>query len=164
MTGGESEPLWPIVARVRLAVETFLAAQPGLVASVTHRFRLESSPETGSVYGWQTVIQPLGTGEPIELWFDGHDDDLVLEVGTFGWFELFDLDKEDVVVGWVLDIVEAVVAGRCWEYRTLLGRGCEVRTRDGRLVRAGDGRHVLRNSTSGRVLRRRQVTAFSTGG
>lgn len=125
MSGGESERLWPVVARVRAEVEALFAAQPAPVASLEHEFILKSSPETGSVYGWRTMIRPLGTGEPMELWFDGHDDDLVLEVGTFGWFELFDLDQEDAVVGWVLAIVEAVVAGRAWEYRTLPGRGCE---------------------------------------
>jgi len=164
MSSGESERLWPVVARVRAEVEALFAAQPAPVASIKHEFILKSSPETGSVYGWRTTIQPLVTGEPMELWFDGHDDDLVLEVGTFGWFELFDLDHEDAVVGWVLDVVEAVVAGRALEYRTLLGRGCEVRTRDGRLLRVGNGRHVLRDSTSGRVLGRRQVTAFSASG
>ena len=162
MSHAESERLWPVVARVRAAVEALFAALPSPVASLTHDFVRKSSPETGSVYGWRTVIQPLDTGEPMELWFDGHDDDLVLEIGEFGWFELFDLEQEDVVVGWVLDIVEAVVAGRCWEYRTLFGRGCEVQTREGRLVRVGNGRHVLRDSTSGRVLRRRRVTAYST--
>lgn len=152
-----------LVARVRAELEALVAASHSAHASVRHRFDLESSEQRGSVYGWETVVEPAGPGAAMRLWFDGHDDDLVLEVGAFGWFEWFDLDAEDAVAADFRDITEAVLAGRAWEYRTSLGRGCEVRTSDGRLLRAGDGRQVLRSSTAGRVLRRRQVAAYGGG-
>lgn len=138
-----------------------MAASHSAHAFVRHTFRFESPSEHGgSIFGWETVVEPTGPGAALRLWFDGHDDDLVLEVGEFGWFEWFDLDAEDAVAADVRDITEAVMAGRVCEYRTLLGRGCEIRTSGGRLLRVGDGRHVFRPSTAGRVLRRRQVAAY----
>ena len=55
------------------------------------------------VRGWGTRIRPQGSdAPPLSLWFDAFDNDLVLEVGDFGWFEWWDLSRS----AWQEEVVQ----------------------------------------------------------
>ncbi|MCW2606189.1 MAG: hypothetical protein JWO60_882 [Frankiales bacterium] len=77
--------------------------------------------------GWQTTIDPLGSGAGIRLWYDDYADVLRLTVGTSDWF-WHDVHLVEAVAADVGDIVDAVLAGRAWDR----GGHLEVVTEDGR--------------------------------
>ncbi|NHC14731.1 hypothetical protein [Motilibacter deserti] len=74
----------------------------------------ESDDGQGAVYGWGTRVQMPGVPEPVNVWFDGLDEDIAVSTPGYGrwwrrtrgvwheWLDLSDLDR-------VLDEVEACV-------------------------------------------------------
>lgn len=163
MTIAADEPPPQLVIRIRRDLEALVVGRNPPVSRVRHDFHRESSARTGAVYGWGTTIQPVHVGELMWLWFDELDKDLVLQIGRFGWFEWFDLEPEAAVADDVVSIMEAVMAGHAWEYKTWRGGGCEVCTRDGRLRRASNGRDPVLLPAFGttKVRWRRQVSPYN---
>ncbi len=103
-----TDALPPELARVRSRLDGLLW---GYRAEVEH-FSEDGAEGSSVVRGWGTRIRPHGSdAPPLSLWFDAFDNDLVLEIGDFGWFEWSDLSRST----WqeeVVSVVSAVLAGR----------------------------------------------------
>lgn len=118
-------------------------------AEVEH-FSKDSWDGSSRCYGWGTQIRPVDAlAPPLCLWLDGVDDDLVMEVGDFGWFEW----RQLAGVAWedeVLRIVAAVIEGRVIKRSRILRISCEITLEDGTVRRASSGRvvHFARPGTT----------------
>lgn len=56
-------------------------------ASYGHNDRFwESHDGREAVYGWGTKIDPRSTGRPVDVWFDGLDNDIVVQQHGGGWW------------------------------------------------------------------------------
>jgi hypothetical protein len=125
-------------------------------------YRAEDGPGSAT-YGWGTRLTPKAHGEPIDVWYDGLDVDLVAEVGDAGWFEWRDLTDEDQVLAEAVGLCQGVLAGDVWIWRTRRTRGYEVRLPDGRLLRAtsvGWTPQLWPAWGTRRVLSRRQLSGY----
>jgi hypothetical protein len=146
---GPTEP--PLaVKELRRELEAVCAEYGSLVA-VEHSFAAAEGYDPDSAawpadHGWTTELHPTAHGVPVQVYFDGVDEDLQVRVGEpdrsiglFEWSadELSDISRTGPEVA---RVVGGVLAGDVWEWRTDRERGCEVRDRTGRLWRAGDGR------------------------
>ena len=89
-------------------------------ASYRHTDRFwESKNRREAVYGWGTEIQPRATGEPIKVWYDGLDKDIVVSQGRGGhwgrrrdfvWHEWRDLTDLDSVLTDVTRVLRSLLS------------------------------------------------------
>lgn len=84
---------------------------------------------------------PNEQGARIRAVYDALDDDLVLEVGDFGWFEWFDLSDSTHVVAELVAACASVRDADVWAWRAAHTRGCDLRLRDGTIRSATDAAH-----------------------
>lgn len=135
---GMTEALPPALAGLRARLDGLLA---GYRAEVEH-FSQDSIEGRSAVRGWGTRIRPLGSDAPqLSLWFDAFDNDLVLEIGDFGWLEWRD-PSGSVWQEEVVRIVSAVLAGRVVRKSSPWRTSCEVVFDDGAVRRVSSGRPI----------------------
>lgn len=110
-------------------------------AEVEH-FAEDEVYSAGKMRGLGTRIRPLASdAPPIWLWLDAFDDDLVLRIGDFGWFEWRELSDpawEDDIVS----IASAVLEGRVTRRSRLWRTSCAVVMENGTVRRASSGRPI----------------------
>ncbi|MGY1883690.1 hypothetical protein ACI799_00110 [Blastococcus sp. SYSU DS0753] len=97
---------------MRAIVESVLRDHEGTVSYRHHDRFWQSGNRREAVYGWGTTIEPRTAGEPIEVWFDGLDEDIAVDqvrgrwwrrrLVRHEWRDLTDLDDVLADVGRVL--------------------------------------------------------------
>ena len=131
-----------MVAELRRAIDEVCAAY-GKLVTTKHRFDaseryVPDSEDWPADHGWTTELWPAVQGTPVQVYFDGVDQDLQVRVGEYphwvGWFEWStdELDDNGKAVTEVAGLVSGVLAGDIWTWPTRGHRpGCEVLTPGG---------------------------------